>query len=54
MDKGRGDNLSIKVRGAMAEYYLQYHLIDKEVKESNPFERPLYLQNFDEIKQWLF
>jgi predicted DNA-binding transcriptional regulator YafY len=54
MDKGRGDNFSIKVRAAMAEYYLQYHLIDKKVKESNPFERPLYLKNFDEVKQWLF
>lgn len=54
MDKGRGNTFSIKVRAAMAEYYLQYHLIDKKVRESNPLERPLYLKNYDEIEPWLF
>ncbi|MDO6720789.1 WYL domain-containing protein [Psychrosphaera sp. 1_MG-2023] len=54
MDKGREESFTVKVRAAMAEYYIQYHLIDKEVRESNPLVRPLYLQNYHEIKSWLF
>lgn len=54
MDKGRGESFSVKVRAAMTEYYLQFYLIEKHVRDSNPLERPLYLKNYDEIKPWLF
>lgn len=54
MDKGKGDSFTVEVRAAMAEYYIQYHLIDKEIRESNPLVRPLYLENYDEVKAWLF
>jgi predicted DNA-binding transcriptional regulator YafY len=54
MDKGRSDCFSVNVRAAMAEYYLQFHLIDKKIRETNPIERPLYLRNLTEVEQWLF
>ncbi len=38
----------------MAEYYLQYHLIDKQIRLDDPVTRPLYLENYEEVKEWLF
>jgi len=54
MDKGQGDSFIVKTRAAMAEYYLQYHLIDRKVRESAPLERPLYLKNLVDVEKWLF
>lgn len=56
MDKGEGDFYEVSIRAAMAEYYLQFHLIDKyERSESDdPTIRPLYLENYDEVSRWLF
>lgn len=54
MDRGEGEHYEVKLRAAMAEYYLQYHLIDKQIRLDDPVTRPLYLENYEEVKEWLF
>jgi hypothetical protein len=52
--KDRSESFLAHVRAAMAEHYHQFHLIDKHMRVSNPFERPIYLKNFAEVEKWLF
>ncbi|EPF0080039.1 WYL domain-containing protein [Vibrio parahaemolyticus] len=54
MDKGEGDFYEVSIRAAMAEYYLQFHLIDKHERTDKPTVRPLYLENLNEVSKWLF
>lgn len=54
MEHGGGETFSLNVRASMVEYTLQNYLISKKPFEGEPKTQPLYLVNFEEVREWLF
>jgi len=49
----KNNQLIIKTRAALAEYYLQFLRIDNDISFADPLKQQLFLENRDEIQTWL-
>lgn len=53
-DFGKKEGFSLRTRGALVDYTIQFYRLSRDVETSSPDQHPLIVENIKELKPYLF